>query len=185
MTINISIGDRTFQYDTDFVLDGEDSNPLKSKLHLRREGRGEGIWMFIHPEDKADYDNDVRDGDFKRLGILINASLAGIPWGAYVPYKLNGDERPSTIFERVFDTEQDPQYHPEMWRRLMTRVPTQLVEYHKKCLESGREDYAEDWVKWATEVASDQKSEPHPELITKIKEAIAQCSTNSSEPQKV
>lgn len=185
MTINISIGERKFEYKTDFLLSGEGSESLKAKLNLRREGHGEGIWMFIHPEDKADYDRDVRDGDFKRLGILINAALCGMPWGAYVPYKLNGDERPSAIFEKVIDVNQDPQFHPEMWRRILEGASAQLIEAFNHCMDSKRPDYGKDWIEWAQSIHDDEKSQSHPELMAKIKETIDQCSTALNVQQKV
>lgn len=185
MTINISIGERKFEYGNDFLLTGEGSESLKVKLNLRREGRGEGIWMFIHPDDKADYESDVKDGDFKRLGILINAALCGIPWGAYVPYKLNGDERPSAIFEKVIDMDQDPQFHPEMWRRILEGAPAQLTEAVKHCIVNKRPDYGNDWIEWAQSIHDDEKSQPHTELKAKIKETIEQCSIGLSVQQKV
>lgn len=182
--INVSIGERTFQYKTDFLLDGEGSDAMKAKLNLRREGRGEGIWMFIHPEDKEAYDKDTRDGDFVRLGILINVAICGLPWGAYVPYKLNGDERPSAIFERVIDTEQLPQFHPEMWRRILERAPVELDVFYKRCVDSNQLHYAKEWIEWAQGVLDNPMSQPHTESMAKLKETIDQCSTKLSELQK-
>lgn len=184
MTVNVSIGKRTFQYGTDFLLTGDESESLKAKLNLRREGQGEGIWMFIHPEDKADYENDVKDSDFKRLGILINVSLCGIPWGAYVPYKLNGEERPSSIFEQVIDVEQDPQFHPEMWRRILEGVPAQLIDSVKYCVEHNSPGNGKGWIDWAQSVYDNEMSKPHPELMAKLKETIEQCSIGLSVQQK-
>lgn len=185
MTINISIGERKFEYKTDFILEGKLSDPFITKLRLTREGEAEGIWMIIHPEDKADYTNDVRDSDFKRLGILVNASLCGIPWGAYVPYKLNGEDRPMSVFERVMDTEQDPQYHPEMWKRIVEKVPAQLIEYVKYCIDNNSPGHAQGWIEWAQKVHDNDMSTPHTELKAKIKETIEQCSTALNVQQKV
>lgn len=184
MTINISIGERKFEYKTDFLLSSEGSESLKAKLNLCREGHGEEIWMFIHPEDKADYDKGVRDGDFKRLGILINAALCEMLRGAYVPYKLNGDERPSAIFEKVIDVNQDPQFHPEMWRRILEGAPFQLIEAFNHCISSNRPDYGKYWIEWAQSIYDDEKSQPHTELMAKLKETIEQCSTGLNVQQK-
>ena len=184
MTVNVSIGKRTFQYGTDFILGKDLSDPFTIKLRLTREGEGEGIWMIMHPDDKEDYTNNVRDSDFQRLGILVNASLCGIPWGAYVPYKLNGEERPLSVFEQVIDMEQSPQFHPEMWRRILEGVPTQLTDYVKNCLEHNSPGHAQGWIDWAQSVYDNEMSKPHTELLAKLKETIEQCSIGLSVQQK-
>lgn len=184
MTVNVNIGKRTFQYETDFKLASGESDPFTVKLRLTREGEGEGIWMIIHPEDKAAYDQNVQDSDFQRLGILVNAALCGIPWGAYVPYKFNGRERPLSVFEQVVDTEQDPQFHPEMWRRILEGVPAQLTEYVKYCMDHNSPGHAQSWIDWAQGIHDNEMSKPHNELMAKLKETIEQCSTGLNVQQK-
>lgn len=65
---------------------------------------GEGIWACISDKDKEAYENHDTDEEMTRVALLRNTSIAGIPWGAYVPYRLNGQQRP-TFFVELMDLE--------------------------------------------------------------------------------
>ena len=75
----------------DFTLDDEH----RVKLNFcDDEGVFEGGWAWIDPADRQDYDNNVVDPPSKiRIGVS-NCSLS-VPPGAYFPYRLNGDTRPT------------------------------------------------------------------------------------------
>lgn len=181
--IDITIGARKFQYSQDFNL--EDDKVLKAKLKLTRDGQNEGIWMYVHPEDVTAYESDVHDLDFIRLGILVNQSICGIPWGAYIPYKLAGKDRPVAVFEKVIDVSQPPQFHPEMWRRTLEGIPSQLIAAFNHCMDHQKPDYCKGWIEWAQGIHDDEKSKSHTELLAKLKETIEQCSIGLSVQQKV
>lgn len=78
----------------------KDSNMVKLRI-VGADGEGEGIWMSIQDQDMADYKADVRDTHYHRVGVLANASLFGIPWGTYVPYRLCGSDRPHLYLKHV------------------------------------------------------------------------------------
>jgi len=103
MTKTITYGD--VQYTISSEIPHNDDGLIKIRLD---DGDGvEGIWAWIHPDDKADYDNNVHDEDYHRLCVLANRSLAGIPWGTYVPYRLDGSMRPECLCWKVINRETD------------------------------------------------------------------------------
>ncbi len=87
-------------------IEHKEENLIKIRL-VHEDGMGEGIWAWISDEDKKDYDADVYDPDYSRVAVLANTSLIGAPWGSYVPYRLNGDERPESICDLVIDFDLD------------------------------------------------------------------------------
>lgn len=94
-------------------IEHKDENLIKIRL-VHDDGMGEGIWAWIHPKDKADYEADGFDDDYERVAVLANQSLVGVPWGAYVPYRLDGDNRPESICHEVIDFKNDsPQFSPD------------------------------------------------------------------------
>lgn len=113
MTIQINLNNRTFNLENDIEIQevDEGSNRL-IKLNLSREDFSEGIWLVISESDAVDYENDVIDSEYTRVGVLGNEAVCGIPWGAYVPYKLNGTERPVAVFEEIIDVDNDAVYFP-------------------------------------------------------------------------
>lgn len=112
MSIEIKLKGRTFELPNDIDIMGEPSDERVIKLNLSREGSSEGIWMVIHEKDLEDYENNVTDEDYIRVGALSNWAVCGIPWGAYVPYKLQGENRPIAIFEDIIDPENDDVFFP-------------------------------------------------------------------------
>ena len=97
---------RVIRYTTAFSFD----NSHLSKLRLHRSDTcGEGVWFYVHPNDKHDYDNDVYDQDDKvRLGVMSNNSLNGLPFGAIVPYVLRGDSRPECDIDVLLPDDCEP-----------------------------------------------------------------------------
>jgi len=77
----------------------KETNLIKIRLAFDPNDMHEGIWACISDEDMKDYDNDVEDAEYKRVAILRNSSLTGPPWGAYIPYKMDGDNRPVSYLE--------------------------------------------------------------------------------------
>lgn len=68
------------------------------KLNIKTDF-SEGIWACIHPDDYDDYSNNVRDKKV-RVAILMNQPISyPLPWGTYIPYRLNGSERPSDLIK--------------------------------------------------------------------------------------
>lgn len=70
-----------------------DDNNIKLNI-IDSDGESEGIWAVISDEDKKDYDANKHDSEYSRVALLRNVSILGIPWGTYVPYKLQGSNRP-------------------------------------------------------------------------------------------
>lgn len=68
----------------------KDANLIK--IRLIREGNAEGIWAMVTDEDRMRYNDD--NGSGSAIAVLCNQSLAGVPWGAYLPIRLCGDQRP-------------------------------------------------------------------------------------------
>lgn len=71
----------------------KDTNMVKLRL-VGADGDAEGIWISIQDQDMPDYKADVHDTHYHRVGVLANPSLHGIPWGTYIPYRLQGGSRP-------------------------------------------------------------------------------------------
>ena len=94
----------TVEYEKPFSI----ADNLIKKFKLVRDGVSEGPWMWIHPDDIEAYDNDVRD-DKVRLGVCCSATLAGVPWGAIIPYELKGDQRPVCDMDKLIDLTGKPQ----------------------------------------------------------------------------
>lgn len=102
--INTSQGELEFEH-----FQPKNANTCKLRLTPPRSDDAEGIWMTISDKDMEDYDKNVRDGEDKiRLGILRNHSLIGLPWGAYVPYRLYGPGRPESCLEVFADADPVP-----------------------------------------------------------------------------
>lgn len=112
MSIEIKLKNKSYSIPTDIDIMNEPSNDRVIKLNLSREGFSEGIWIVIHEKDLEDYTNNVIDEEYTRICALSNHALCGIPWGAYVPYKLQGNDRPIAVFEDIIDPETDDLYFP-------------------------------------------------------------------------
>lgn len=112
MSIELKFCGRTFELPSDIDIMQEPANERIIKLNLSRDGSTEGIWMVIHEKDLEDYENNVTDSDYIRVGALSNWAVCGIPWGAYVPYKLQGNNRPVAVFEEIIDVEVDTVLFP-------------------------------------------------------------------------
>lgn len=65
------------------------------------------MWALIHEDDLQDYYNDVSDSEYKRVCLIQNDAVCGIPCGSYIPYKLQGEERPFMDFDEIIDTSSD------------------------------------------------------------------------------
>ncbi|QOI71019.1 hypothetical protein pEaSNUABM12_00081 [Erwinia phage pEa_SNUABM_12] len=112
MTIEIKLNDKTYELPTDIDIMDEPDDERVIKLSLTREGMTEGIWIVIHEKDLEDYQNNVVDEEYTRVCSLSNHAVCGIPWGAYVPYKLQGGDRPIAVFEDIINTETDEVFFP-------------------------------------------------------------------------
>lgn len=71
-----------------------DNNACLIKLNLNTDGLNEGVWAVIHEDDLKDYEDNILDSDYKRICVIANFALCGIPAGAYIPYKMQGHSRP-------------------------------------------------------------------------------------------
>lgn len=112
MTVEIKLNNTTYELPSHIVVLPEANEEHYTKLDLSRFGDHEGIWMVIHEKDIQDYKDDVVDENYTRVGVLMNQSLCGIPWGAYVPYKLQGQSRPVAVFEDIINPETDDVHFP-------------------------------------------------------------------------
>lgn len=110
MSINMTFKGKDFSLPEEIDIENKEG---LIKLGLFRNGIAENIWAVIHPNDINDYENDVHDIHYTRVCVLANHAICGIPWGAYIPYKLNGKERPIAVFEDIIDIENDQVYFSE------------------------------------------------------------------------
>jgi len=86
------------------------------KVNINRDGslNGEGCWACISDDDLNVYmDNTTTDVEMTRVCILRNKSLAGPLWGEYLPYKLNGNNRPSCGLDLI-DVEKSPRIYNQV-----------------------------------------------------------------------
>lgn len=67
------------------------SNLIKTRLQITKNFPAESIWACLSDEDFADYKNGVVDQNYRRMCILQNDALVGLPWGTFVPVRLRGD----------------------------------------------------------------------------------------------
>ncbi|SOK58883.1 hypothetical protein [Yersinia phage fHe-Yen9-03] len=112
MTVEIKLNGKTYELPDDIDIMDNPSDDRVIKLNLSRSDLSEGIWIVIHEKDLEDYKNGVFDEEYTRVCSLSNHAVCGIPWGAYVPYKLQGTERPISVFEDIINTETDEVYFP-------------------------------------------------------------------------
>jgi hypothetical protein len=98
-------GGDVVEYDKPFEIKDE----LIKKFNLVRGGEREGPWMWIHPDDVADYEADARDTNKVRLGVCCNQTLSGVSWGVVIPYKLQGADRPVCNMDELIDLTGTPQ----------------------------------------------------------------------------
>lgn len=125
MSINLTLNGKIYTLPNDIDLDNKDA---LIKLNLSRSGVSEGIWAVIHPKDLEDYENNVSDIHYHRVCALANHAVAGIPWGAYVPYKLNGNNRPIAVFEDIIDVDNDSIHYPEAVLAMYTEMENDKAE---------------------------------------------------------
>lgn len=71
------------------------------KIRLIRNGEAEGIWAMFSEEGKKKYENDGMTSG-SDVVVLCNASLAGVPWGAYVKIEYSGVNRPIANCDDIF-----------------------------------------------------------------------------------
>lgn len=125
MDIEMTFNGKTYTLPDDIDLDYKDG---LIKLNLSRNDLSEGIWAVIHPKDLVDYENNVTDINYHRVCALANHAVCGIPWGAYVPYKLNGNSRPVAVFEEIIDAENDSIHYPEAVLAMYTEMENDKAE---------------------------------------------------------
>lgn len=97
MTVKVIAKGKEYTLDSEIPMDinNQDVNILtKMRLRYSPEGINERIWIYIAKQDMEDYNNDVTDREYKRVCALANDSIAQIPFGTYLPYKLDGDNMP-------------------------------------------------------------------------------------------
>lgn len=90
-------------------IEPKECNLIKVNLELPTDNghvESEGIWACISDEDKKRYDAEEITSDHQIVVLTRNTSLFGVPWGAYIPVKLNGNMRPSCNL-KLFDTKSD------------------------------------------------------------------------------
>ncbi len=58
------------------------------------DGDMESPWIRIHQDDLDDYNKNIVDEEYKRVGVMLNNCLCGVPYGLYVPYRLDGSRQP-------------------------------------------------------------------------------------------
>lgn len=90
-------------------IEPKQCNLIKVNLQLPADDghvESEGIWACLSDEDKKRHDADETTNKHEIFALTRNASLFGVPWGAYIPIKLNGSERPSCNLT-LFDPESD------------------------------------------------------------------------------
>lgn len=75
----------------------KDENLRKLNLHI--DGKmTEGIWIYLTDEDAKRYDADTFTMSYDAVAVLANAPIMFYPdnfWGAYIPVKFNGKNRPT------------------------------------------------------------------------------------------
>lgn len=90
-------------------IEPKECNLIKVNLELPADDghvESEGIWACISDEDKKRYDAEEITSDHQIVVLTRNTSLFGVPWGAYIPVKLNGHMRPSCNL-KLFDPGSD------------------------------------------------------------------------------
>lgn len=84
--------------------------PMKNenfgKVLVIRDDLKEGVWVAFSEEDKKKYDDDELSGEVL-TAVLVNPTLSGVPWGAYIRVTLNGENRPTCEYEDVFGDSPD------------------------------------------------------------------------------
>jgi hypothetical protein len=70
------------------------TNLIKVNIVEDEGVNGEGIWACISDKSKEAYDKGETDSEMFRVALLRNHSIGGIPWGAYIPFRLIGSGRP-------------------------------------------------------------------------------------------
>lgn len=71
----------------------EESQLGKIRLMLEAGDSAEGIWVWVHPDYRAKYEDDDSEDELI-VCALANQSLLGLPWGAYVLAQTRGSNRP-------------------------------------------------------------------------------------------
>jgi hypothetical protein len=65
---------------------------------------GEGIWVVGNEAFNRDYESDNKGN--VHIVMTLNHSFAGVPWGAFIPVKMNGANRPVAIFNEIDQQEE-------------------------------------------------------------------------------
>jgi hypothetical protein len=80
-----------FGITTDMIED-KDNNLIR--VNLTDNGQdSEGIWAYVNDATKMLSDAESRSKDYDCLAVTANSTLNGVPWGCYIPIKLNGSKR--------------------------------------------------------------------------------------------
>lgn len=102
------------KYDTPFILD--ESYYIKTRVG--RTDNWESPWAYIHPVDKGDYENDIKDKII--LVISANDCLHGIPYGALYPVKSSGNNRPECNMDELIDLTSNVQFYIPLFEHSLT-----------------------------------------------------------------
>lgn len=65
------------------------------------ECNNESTWVMLDDESFAKYNSEDAFGP--GVGVLLNHTLSGLPWGTYIPIQFNGDQRPTCNVMENFD----------------------------------------------------------------------------------
>lgn len=109
-------------YDSEY----DETEMIKANLPASKEaeeaGTGEGVFLRVGPEVRAEYNSDQGEGIY--TGILDNDSTyyPGLKAGTRVPIRMNGRHRPTVLYEWLADhyhTAEDGGrvYTMEQWQR--------------------------------------------------------------------
>lgn len=83
------------------VFTGKTTNLIKIDL-IFSDGDSESIWAAISDKDKKDYKLNKKDTNTFRVAKLANVPLfLRVGWGTFIPYKLNGNSRPTCIIKDI------------------------------------------------------------------------------------
>ena len=112
---------------TEFEL--KDANLRKA--NVQRAGESEGLWIWLNDADLQKYSDD-NDHTSIIIGVLANHALNGIPWGAFVPFRLGGLNRPTCVMDEMLDLKKRPIYHPEAKKQIDAAMKKEAAKAKKK-----------------------------------------------------
>lgn len=110
------------------------------KIRLIRNGEAEGIWAMFSEEGKKKYENDGTTSG-SDVVVLCNASLAGVPWGAYVKIEYSGVNRPIANCDDIFSDSPTFTYADWASASICESISKELQEGKYKIDEPGLKEY--------------------------------------------